>query len=107
MQDFLKITSAINDESRILILAFLQKHGKLCVCDLQSSLNMSQSRLSRHLKILKEANFLEVDRQGVWAYYGVRENLDIFCKDILKNINSLSLKLPELKRFSCECANAR
>ncbi|EAI4298293.1 transcriptional regulator, ArsR family [Campylobacter lari] len=103
MQEFLKITSAINDESRILILAFLQKHGKLCVCDLQSSLNMSQSRLSRHLKILKEANFLEVDRQGVWAYYGVKENLNNFCNDILKNINDLSMKLPELKRFSCEC----
>lgn len=103
MQEFLKITSAINDESRILILAFLQKYGKLCVCDLQSSLNMSQSRLSRHLKILKEANFLEVDRQGVWAYYGVKENLNNFSNDILKNINELSIKLPELKRISCEC----
>ncbi|HEC1748873.1 metalloregulator ArsR/SmtB family transcription factor [Campylobacter sp. IFREMER_LSEM_CL1846] len=103
MQEFLKITSAINDESRILILAFLQKYGKLYVCDLQSSLNMSQSRLSRHLKILKEANFLEVDRQGVWAYYGVKENLNNFCSDILKNINELSIKLPEFKRISCEC----
>lgn len=104
MQEFLKISGAINDESRVLILAFLQKHGKLCVCDLQSSLNMSQSRLSRHLKILKEANFLEVDRQGVWGYYGIKENLSNFCKDVLKNINNLSLELPELKRFSCECS---
>ncbi|OCX42531.1 transcriptional regulator [Campylobacter ornithocola] len=103
MDDFLKTTGAINDESRILILAFLQKHGKLCVCDLQSSLNMSQSRISRHLKILKEANFLEVDRQGVWVYYGIKEDLSIFCKDMLKNINNLSLNLPELKRFSCDC----
>ncbi|MBF7046877.1 winged helix-turn-helix transcriptional regulator [Campylobacter volucris] len=103
MQEFLKITGAINDESRILILAFLQKYGKLCVCDLQNSLNMSQSRLSRHLKILKDAGFLEVDRQGVWAYYGIRKDLNDFCKDILKNIKNISLDLPEFKRFSCEC----
>lgn len=103
MQEFLKITGAINDESRILILAFLQKYGKLCVCDLQNSLNMNQSRLSRHLKILKDAGFLEVDRQGVWAYYGVRKDLNDFCKDILKNLNTLVLSLPDFKRISCEC----
>lgn len=103
MQEFLKITGAINDESRILILAFLQKYGKLCVCDLQNSLNMSQSRLSRHLKILKDAGFLDVDRQGVWAYYGIRKDLNDFCKDILKNLNTLVLFLPDFKRISCEC----
>ncbi|AJC93971.1 winged helix-turn-helix transcriptional regulator [Campylobacter volucris] len=103
MQEFLKITGAINDESRILILAFLQKYGKLCVCDLQNSLNMSQSRLSRHLKILKDAGFLEVDRQGVWAYYGIRKDLNDFCKDILKNLDTLVLFLPDFKRISCEC----
>ncbi|MBF7049808.1 winged helix-turn-helix transcriptional regulator [Campylobacter volucris] len=103
MQEFLKITGAINDESRILILAFLQKYGKLCVCDLQNSLNMSQSRLSRHLKILKDAGFLDVDRQGVWAYYGIRKDLNDFCKDILKNLDTLVLFLPDFKRISCEC----
>lgn len=103
MQEFLKITGAINDESRILILAFLQKYGKLCVCDLQNSLNMSQSRSSRHLKILKDAGFLEVDRQGVWAYYGIRKDLNDFCKDILKNLDTLVLFLPDFKRISCEC----
>lgn len=103
MQEFLKITGAINDESRILILAFLQKYGKLCVCDLQNSLNMSQSRLSRHLKILKDAGFLEVNRQGVWAYYGIRKDLNDFCKDILKNLDTLVLFLPDFKRISCEC----
>ena len=48
IEDFLKITGAINDESRIRILAFLaqhcQKQGMLCVCDLQVSLDMVQSR---------------------------------------------------------------
>lgn len=105
MEKFLKISSAINDESRVLILAFLDKYKELCVCDLQNSLNMNQSRLSRHLKILKEAGFLYVSRQGVWAYYGIKKELDEFCLDILKNIKKLESRLPELKRFSCKCFN--
>ncbi|EAH5825981.1 transcriptional regulator, partial [Campylobacter jejuni] len=55
MQKFLAIISAINDESRILILYHLLRYKELCVCDLQELLNMGQSRLSRHLKILKDA----------------------------------------------------
>lgn len=50
MQKFLTIISAINDESRILILHHLLRYKELCVCDLQELLNMGQSR---HLKILK------------------------------------------------------
>lgn len=106
IEDFLKITGAINDESRIRILAFLaqhcQKQGMLCVCDLQASLDMVQSRLSRHLKILKDAGFLELQRQGVWAYYGIKKDLNSFCKDALKHIELLNLPLPELKRISLE-----
>lgn len=57
MQKFLTIISAINDESRVLILHHLLRYKELCVCDLQELLNMGQSRLSRHLKILKDAGF--------------------------------------------------
>lgn len=75
MQKFLTIISAINDESRVLILYHLLKYQELCVCDLQKLLNMGQSRLSRHLKILKDAGFLYVKRKGTWAYYGINNEL--------------------------------
>lgn len=65
MQKFLTIISAINDESRVLVLYHLLKYQELCVCDLQELLNMGQSRLSRHLKILKDAGFLYVKRKGL------------------------------------------
>ena len=66
MDVFLKTVSALNDETRVLLLRFFDEHGDLCVCDLQESLGMIQSRLSRHLKILKEAGFLRVDLRGTW-----------------------------------------
>ena len=55
MDIFLKSVGALNDETRIKILRFINTHGKCCVCDLENSFDMIQSRLSRHLKILKEA----------------------------------------------------
>jgi ArsR family transcriptional regulator len=99
MDVFLKSVSALNDETRVLILRFLDTHGALCVCDLQASLQMIQSRLSRHLKILKEGGFLRVERQGTWAYYSVRSPLDSFRLAALEEIRHLDISLPALQKM--------
>lgn len=99
MDLFLKSISALNDETRVLILRFLDTHGALCVCDLQASLEMIQSRLSRHLKILKEGGFLRVERQGTWAYYSVRSPLDSFRLAALEEIRHLDISLPPLQKM--------
>jgi len=100
MDIFLKTVSALNDETRVLILRFLDEHDDLCVCDLQASLEMIQSRLSRHLKILKEAGFLRVERRGTWAYYSIRSPLDRFRMEALEEIRHLEITLPALKKSS-------
>lgn len=101
MENFLNTVSALNDETRVLILRFLDTHGPLCVCDLQSSLEMIQSRLSRHLKILKDGGFLRVERKGTWAYYEIRSPLDRFRIEAIEEIRHLDIKLPPLKE-SCK-----
>lgn len=101
MDVFLKSVGALNDETRVKLLKFIHIHGQCCVCDLESSFDMIQSRLSRHLKILKEAGFLSVKRQGRWAYYSIRMPLDIFRQACIEEINCLPLDLPALKK-SCE-----
>ncbi len=98
MDVFLKTVSALNDETRVMILRFLDQHGPLCVCDLQISLDMIQSRLSRHLKILKEAGFLRVERKGTWAYYEIRTPLDRFRLEALEEIRYLPIPLPPLQK---------
>lgn len=100
MEIFLKSVSALNDETRILLLRYLDKYGPLCVCDLQSSLGMIQSRLSRHLKILKDAGFLRVDRKGTWAYYTIRSPLDRFRLQAVEEIRTLDITLPPLVKTS-------
>ncbi|MCH9812450.1 MAG: metalloregulator ArsR/SmtB family transcription factor [Epsilonproteobacteria bacterium] len=100
MDIFLQTISAVNDETRVKLLRYFDQHGALCVCDLQASFEMVQSRLSRHLKILKEAGFLRVDRQGTWAYYSIRNPLDRFRLEILEEIRHLNIILPPLQKIS-------
>ena len=100
MEVFLKSVSALNDETRVLIVRFLDENGECCVCDLQNSLDMIQSRLSRHLKILKEAGFIRVDRKGTWAYYSIRSPLDKFRSEAIAEIRCLEIELPSLQKVS-------
>lgn len=67
---------ALSDETRLEIVAMLS-HGERCVCELQSALDAAQSRLSFHLKTLKDAGLVSDRREGRWVYYTLnREILD-------------------------------
>ena len=96
MENFLKTISSLNDETRLKIVRFINENDEVCVCDIENSFDMIQSRISRHLKILKEAGFLKVDRKGRWAYYSIRFPLDIFRQNILEEISYLELDIPKL-----------
>ena len=95
MDEFLKIHGALYDETRVKILKFLLLSGAACVCELQASFKMIQSRLSRHLKILKEAGFVESTRKGKWCYYRIKENLDSYRACELDQIKSLDIEIPK------------
>lgn len=96
MDIFLKTVGSINDETRLRILRFIDENGEVCVCDVENSFDMIQSRISRHLKILKEAGFLKVKRKGRWAHYSIRKPLDEFRQNILQEISYLGLAIPKL-----------
>jgi len=98
MELFLQTIGSINDETRLRILHFIDINGEVCVCDIECSFNMIQSRISRHLKILKDGGFLRVDRRGRWAYYSIRTPLDQFRQSILKEISYLDMDIPKLKK---------
>ena len=100
MDDFLKCIGAVNDETRVKILKFLSVHGKSCVCELESSLEMIQSRLSRHLKILKDGGFLGVERDGNYAYYYLSPLSEYHTK-ILSEISRLEVEVGDKQTLAC------
>ncbi|HXF93932.1 MAG TPA: metalloregulator ArsR/SmtB family transcription factor [Nitrospiraceae bacterium] len=65
-----RLFHALADETRLQIVEFLSR-GEQCVCDLTDALETGQSRLSFHLKILKEAGLIRDRREGRWNYYSL------------------------------------
>ena len=61
---------ALGDETRLQIIDRLSE-GEQCVCDLTDLLETGQSRLSFHLKILKDVGILTDRREGRWVYYAL------------------------------------
>lgn len=65
---------ALADETRLQIVERLAS-GEHCVCDLTDLLRTSQSRLSFHLKTLKDAGILIDRREGRWIYYSLNQDV--------------------------------
>jgi ArsR family transcriptional regulator len=66
-----RLFHALSDQTRLQILERLRT-GEHCVCDLTGALEAQQSRLSFHLRTLKEAGLVADRRQGRWIYYALR-----------------------------------
>jgi len=94
MEEYLKVTAAMNDPTRLMILKFLQKHGDSCVCEMQHSFNIGQSRLSRHLKILKDAGLIDVERKGSWAFFYIKPKGEME-EFFLKTLDFVKIQLPD------------
>lgn len=62
---------ALSDETRLEVVELLTR-GERCVCDLQEAVGAAQSRLSFHLKVLRDAGLVNDRRQGRWVYYSLR-----------------------------------
>jgi ArsR family transcriptional regulator len=91
---------ALSDETRLGILAML-RGGERCVCDLQDDLDAAQSRLSFHLRKLKEAGVVSDRRDGRWVYYSlVPEALDDM-RSFLGEMKPREGWLPVIRQSDC------
>ena len=68
MSDNIKIFKALSDSNRLRILKALQSKI-LCVCEIRELLQLANSTVSQHLKILKDAGFIIEQKNGKWVNY--------------------------------------
>jgi ArsR family transcriptional regulator, arsenate/arsenite/antimonite-responsive transcriptional repressor len=59
---------ALSDETRLEVIELLRK-GERCVCELTDSLDAAQSRLSFHLRVLRDAGIVRDRKDGRWVHY--------------------------------------
>src|SRR6266478_3074748 len=64
----IELLHALSDETRLEIIELLRK-GEWCVCELTDTLDAAQSRLSFHLRVLKDAGIVRDRKDGRWVYY--------------------------------------
>jgi ArsR family transcriptional regulator len=83
---------ALSDETRLRILQRLQA-GEQCVCDLTDAFQTGQSRLSFHLKVLKEAGLVNDRPEGRWMYYSVNP-------DALQELEEFIVEMKKVTRRS-------
>lgn len=64
---------ALGDPARLRLLSMVAstESGEACVCDLTEGLNLQQSTVSHHLRILVDAGYLAREKRGTWSYYRI------------------------------------
>ena len=68
------IFKALSDPIRLQILKKLYSEESVCVCKLVEMFDISQSKLSYHLKMLLSSNLITKTSQGKWNYYSVNKD---------------------------------
>lgn len=70
MNDLVAVAKAFADPTRVRVLAALRGR-ELCVCELCDALGVTQSTLSTHLQVIRDAGMVRTRKQGKWIYYAI------------------------------------
>lgn len=82
-----KIFRSLCDEKRLRILELL-RNGENCGCVLVDELDIAQSSLSYHMKILCDSGIITCRKDGKWSYYTISEEGSNLAQSLLKNITT-------------------
>jgi len=91
---------ALSDATRLSILSML-RDGEHCVCELQDELDAAQSRLSFHLRVLKDAGLVSDRREGRWSYYEIVPAALAEVHDLTVGMQPRSRVLPIRRTGAC------
>ena len=95
IEEIIKICKALSDPTRFKIFLLLNNRIS-CVNAIVNSLQVSQPAVSQHLKVLREAGLVNIEKKGYWVHYSSnKEKINKFLKDFLKIL--------ELKKGGEEC----
>jgi ArsR family transcriptional regulator len=84
---------ALSEPLRIQVLELLRTQ-ELCVCELCESLGITQSKLSFHLKTLKEAGLVRARQDGRWIYYSLNLSQFVILEQYLAEYRRFAVMLP-------------
>ncbi|MBW1981749.1 MAG: winged helix-turn-helix transcriptional regulator [Deltaproteobacteria bacterium] len=97
MRTYLRVMKAAADGTRTKILKMLQ-HRELCVCEMQAVLGVSQPSVSRHLRILEDADLVRGEKNGMWTNFRLAktDETNQYARTVLANLRQWLENDPEI-----------
>ncbi len=92
-----KVFRAFCDEKRLRIIELLRS-GEKCACVLIENMNMPQSTLSYHMKVLCASGIVDSRSEGKWTHYRISQKGGTKALELLKEITACTA---EVKEFTC------
>ena len=90
MDKYTNLFKALSDETRLRILHILIVAEKeLCACEFTDVLEVTTYNISKHIKILKNANLIKERKEGRWVYYSIKIDKTTFTNHIQKAISEM------------------
>jgi ArsR family transcriptional regulator len=86
-EEHAKVFKAFCDDKRLRILELL-RNGEKCACVLTEQLDMGQSALSYHMKILVESGIVQSRQEGKWTHYKISEQGSAYAAELLKELTT-------------------
>lgn len=99
-----RVFQALSDPNRLMILEMLQSRER-CACEILADLNIVQSTLSHHMKILNDSGLVDSRRHGKWIYYFLNKEVCEAVKDLLNEITTISDNYAAQIDLTNECCN--
>jgi ArsR family transcriptional regulator len=84
-----RVFKAFCDETRLVVLELLQS-GEKCACVLLERVNVGQSTLSHHMKILVESGVVSARKEGKWTYYSISKSGSEYAAKLLQELTAVN-----------------
>ncbi len=89
MKELAKVFKALSDEARLRILNLIFRTGEICVCDIESITGFTQTKTSRHLSYLRNAQLVDARQQGLWMLYSLAKPKNKEHEQLLECLKSI------------------
>jgi len=104
MKEILNALKSLSDETRLRIINLLYTR-ELCVCVIMETLQISQTKASRHLSYLKNAGLVEDRKYAQWVYYSLKKDnnlkfIESLVFDNLRNLEQFKKDLISMEEWA-------
>jgi ArsR family transcriptional regulator len=94
-----RLLQAVADPVRLRILRQLAQVGPACACDIAASYEVSQPTVSHHLRVLREAGWINGERRGTWIWYSIEPSALARFRQVVDGLEPFGGQPPRLPRL--------